>query len=69
MNPPRPNDARLLTAGFHSRDHLPHLKKEGGSYFVTFRLAGTLPGNELRRFRQEREQILEHALAAKRPLT
>jgi len=29
-------DAPHLTAGFHSRDHLPHLKKEGGSYFVTF---------------------------------
>lgn len=62
-------DAPHLTAGFHSRDHLPHLKKEGGSYFVTFRLAATLSGEVLRRFKQEREQILQHALAAKRPLT
>jgi len=48
---------------------LPHLKKEGGGYFVTFRLAGTLPANVLQKFKQEREQILQHALAAKRPLT
>jgi hypothetical protein len=33
----------LLVAGFHSGDHLPHLKKEGAAYFVTFRLAGSLP--------------------------
>ena len=58
-----------LAAGFHSRDHLPHFKKEGGSYFVTFRLAGTLPATVLQQFKQEREQILQHALAAKRPLT
>ncbi len=60
--------APRLTAGFHSRDHLPHLKKEGGSYFVTFRLAGTLPANVLQQLKQEREQILQHALTAKRPL-
>ncbi len=60
---------RRLTAGFHSRDHLPHLKREGSSYFVTFRLAGTLPASVLQKFREEREQILQHALAAKRPLT
>jgi putative DNA methylase len=60
---------RHLTAGFHSRDHLPHLKKEGGTYFVTFRLAGTLPAAVVQEFKVEREQILQHALAAKRPLT
>jgi REP element-mobilizing transposase RayT len=58
-----------LAVGFHSRDHLPHLKKEGGSYFVTFRLAGTLPAIVLQEFKLERERILQHALAAKRPLT
>ena len=47
-----------LTEGFHSRDHLPHLKKEGGGYFGTFRLAGTLPATVLQQFKQEREQIL-----------
>ena len=58
-----------LISGFHSRGSLPHLKREGGSYFVTFRLFGTLPKEVLLQFKQEREAILKHALAAKRPLT
>jgi REP element-mobilizing transposase RayT len=58
-----------LVAGFHSRNVLPHLKREGGSYFVTFRLAGTLPREILLRLKAEREAIIRHALAAKRPLT
>jgi REP element-mobilizing transposase RayT len=45
------------------------LKHEGGSYFVTFRLAGTLPREVLVRFKQERDQIIAQALAARRPLT
>src|SRR5690349_6997866 len=57
-----------LISGFHSRDHLPHLKREGASYFVTFRLAGTLPREVLLRFKLERELILAQAIAAKRPL-
>ena len=64
-----PPDERRLTAGFHSRDHLPHLKRDGASYFVTFRLAGTLPAEVLSQLKQERESILAHATAAKRPLT
>jgi len=75
--PPEPADKNVyptpapspLLAGFHSRDHLPHLKREGGSYFVTFRLAGTLPPAVLLQFKQEREQILAQAFAARRPLT
>src|SRR5437762_2534405 len=62
----RPNQ---LIAGFHSRGVLPHLKREGGAYFVTFRQAGTLPKEVLLRFKQERDAIIQHALAAKRPLT
>jgi REP element-mobilizing transposase RayT len=58
-----------LIAGFHHRDHLPHLKREGASYFVTIRLADTLPYAVLQRFKQERAAIMAHALAAKRPLT
>ncbi len=58
-----------LVAGFHSRGVLPHLKREGGTYFVTFRQAGTLPKEVLLRFKQEREAILAQAEAAKRPLT
>jgi putative transposase len=56
-------------SGFHARGVLPHLKREGGTYFVTFRLAGTLPGEVLLRLKQEREAILQQALAAKRLLT
>jgi REP element-mobilizing transposase RayT len=58
-----------LIAGFHHRDHLPHLKREGASYFVTFRLAGTLPATVLEQLKRERELMLARALAAKRPLT
>ncbi len=67
--PPEPPPDRHLTAGFHHRDHLPHLKREGGSYFVTFRLAGTLPAEVFEQMKRERELILQQALAAKRPLT
>jgi len=63
--PPNPN----LLAGLHHRDHLPHLKREGGTYFVTFRLAGTMPREVLLRFKRERELILAQALAAKQPLS
>jgi REP element-mobilizing transposase RayT len=60
---------RHLLAGFHHRDHLPHLKRAGGSYFVTFRLAGTLPAEVLGELKQDRARILEQAEPAKRPLT
>ncbi len=58
-----------LIAGFHSRGTLPHLKREGSAYFVTFRLAGTLPQELLIKLKHERETILQQALTAKRPLT
>lgn len=58
-----------LVSGFHFRGVLPHLKREGGTYFVTFRQAGTLPKEILMRFKQERKVILQQAMAAKRPLT
>jgi REP element-mobilizing transposase RayT len=58
-----------LVAGLHSRGVLPHLKREGGTYFVTFRQAGTLPKEVLLQFKQEREIILHQAEAARRPLT
>jgi len=58
-----------LLSGFHFRGTLPHLKKEGGAYFVTFRQANSLPKEVLHRFKQERDIILQQATAAKRPLT
>ena len=68
MDADRKIPQRLL-AGLHTRGGLPHLKREGGTYFVTFRLAGTLPAAVLMKFKAEREAILEQALAAKRPLS
>ena len=62
-------DKEHLVSGLHSRGVLPHLKREGGTYFVTFRQAGTLPKEVLLQLKQEREAILRQAEAAKRPLT
>ena len=36
-----------LRQGIHNRGYLPHLKAEGGVYFVTFRLADSLPQSAL----------------------
>ena len=58
-----------LVSGVHSRGALPHLKCEGASYFVTFRLEGTLPREVLVCLKQEREAIIRQALAQNRPLT
>ena len=62
-----PPDPRVC--GLHFRGKLPHLKKEGAVYFVTFRLADSLPAHEVARLKHEREVILGHARAARRPLT
>src|SRR2546426_12082151 len=58
-----------LVSGLHFRGHLPHLKREGAIYFVTFRLTDSLPVHEVARLKHEREIMLEQAYAAKRPLT
>jgi REP element-mobilizing transposase RayT len=64
ISPPDP-----LVSGLHFRGRLPHLKKEGAVYFVTFRLADSLPAREVARLKHERQVILEQARAAKSPLT
>ena len=58
-----------LVSGFHFRGKLPHLKKEGAAYFVTFRLNDSLPATEVARLKQQRQVIIEQARAAKSPLT
>jgi REP element-mobilizing transposase RayT len=58
-----------LVSGLHFRGRLPHLKREGALYFVTFRLADSLPASEIARLKHQRAAILEQARAAKRPLT
>jgi len=69
VNPRRSENPGKLVAGLHARGVLPHLKREGAFYFVTFRLAGTLPRDVLLRFKAERAAIVAQAEAAKRPLT
>ena len=68
-NPSERTPPDRLVSGFHWRNVLPHLKREGAAYFVAFRLVGTLPREVLLQFKAEREAILRQALAAKRPLT
>jgi REP element-mobilizing transposase RayT len=58
-----------LVAGVHSRGALPHLKRAGAAYFVTFRLAETLIRDVLPQLKREREAIIEAASAQNRPLT
>ena len=58
-----------LVSGLHFRGKLPHLKKEGAVYFVTYRLNDSLPAHEVARLKHERRVILEQARAAKSPLT
>ena len=48
VQPPDP-----LRSGMHSRGYLPHIKREGASYFVTFRLSDSLPHAVLLRFKVE----------------
>ncbi len=45
-------------SGIHSRGYLPHVKREGVEYFVTFRLADSLPKQVLLRYEGERAQRL-----------
>jgi REP element-mobilizing transposase RayT len=66
---PHLNRPDPLVAGLHFRGKLPHLKKEGALYFVTFRLAGSLPASEIARLKHERGVILEQGRAAMSPLT
>lgn len=47
-----------LRTGIHSRGYLPHIKREGASYFVTFRLVDSLPKELLLRFEREHAEAL-----------
>ncbi len=56
-------------SGFHSRGYLPHLKSEGRAYFVTFRLADSLPRELIGRLREQRDGLLRQATAEMRKPT
>ncbi len=45
-----------LRSGIHTRGYLPHVKREGAAYFVTFRLADSLPKEVLLQYEVERAQ-------------
>jgi putative transposase len=47
-----------LRSGSHTRGYLPHVKREGASYFVTFRLADSLPKAVLLNFEREKAERL-----------
>jgi len=53
--PPTP-----LRSGIHSRGYLPHVKREGASYFVTFRLVDSLPKEILLRFEREHAEAMRN---------
>ncbi len=43
-----------------TRRNLPHWEQQGATYFVTFRLNDSVAANVLQRWREEREQWLQH---------
>ncbi len=47
--------------GFHSRGYLPHIKVEGVAYFVTFRLADSLPREVVLRLKEQRNDLVRRA--------
>jgi len=63
---PPPKDRAHLTQGIHTRGYLPHVKAEGATYFVTFRLADSLPQDVLDSWRDLPE--IERAREAERYL-
>ncbi len=52
-------------SGVHTRGYLPHVKREGAEYFVTIRLADSLPKEVLLRFEAERGERMRRLLKAK----
>ena len=54
-----PQDApNPLRSGIHTRGYLPHVKREGASYFVTFRLADSLPQSVLLDLKRQQAEKL-----------
>lgn len=57
------------TVRIRSRGYLPHWESPEGTYFVTFRLADSLPESTRQRIRQEREALRRLLTRNDRPLT
>jgi REP element-mobilizing transposase RayT len=58
-----------LRAGRYTRGFLPRVRVEGRPYFVTFRLAGTLPQEVIRQYEDEREALMAKAACGGHPLS
>lgn len=54
---------------YRNRGYLPHLEMQGATYFLTFRLSGTLPQHVLEMIRQERSSLQSAADNQNRKLT
>lgn len=63
----KPDQANPLRSGTHSRGYLPHVKREGARYFVTFRLADSLPKEVLLKIQAERAEQLQRFHAQQTP--
>ena len=50
----RSESGNPLRSGIHNRGYLPHVKREGAVYFVTFRLADSLPRDVILKFLAEK---------------
>jgi len=59
----KPEIANPLRSGVHTRGYLPHVKREGARYFVTFRLADSLPKEVLLKYQAERAERLQRFYA------
>ncbi len=58
-----PDEPSNQIHGYHNRGYLPHKKVAGSNYFVTFRLADSLPRSALERLEAEIESLI-HAFPA-----
>jgi len=54
----KPEQRRDLYSAIHTRGYLPHVKREGARYFVTFRLADSLPKEVLMQIQARRAERL-----------
>ena len=59
----KPAETNPLRSGIHTRGYLPHVKRKGARYFVTFRLADSLPKDVLLKLQAERAERLTRLYA------
>ena len=60
---------RFGSVTIRDRGYIPHWEKEGATYFVTFRLADSLPTSVLEQIKAERESIVKTANQLHRALS